>query len=1124
MRNLCLALLLSLAAAAGEYVLPQLPEGLEAKVVAQAPEVANPASVAVSPDGRSVYIGTRWTDNKDGKDRVYLAQDTKGDGSYGRLSSIAEGHSSTQGLLCVGDTLYLLHAPLLTALRGLDANGKARETKDLLTGLLTGPKSDKWLPKQLAARLALGADGWLYIALGDWGVYKGKGADGKTFQLRGGGIIRVQPDGTDVEVYCQGLRNMVALAVDPELNIFVRDNSNDGSGLGARSLHILQGADYGYPNLFRNYPEETLPAMQEHSGGLPGAALFYAESGLREEDREKLFVADWGRGTIYRCSLVRKGAGFELRQDEWLKPQFPFRPVDMATDAFGNLYLADWGHSTSGRPEAAGAVVRIALKNAPPRAPLGDFKTATIAGLAAMLGRAGLTERLTAQQELLARGEAALQELLGILEADREKPRLQKVFALWTYMQIAKAKAAPALLKLAEKPELRAHALRALTDRVGDLEGLRVEPFAKALKDDNPFVRAQAAIGLSRMGVSAPAERAAEIATALGKALSDSEAQVRHLAMRGLRTMQAADECLRIAESGSPAAKESALLALREIHTDQAAEGLLALNARTPEPKAKAELLKCMGRQAFEEDAWSGEPWGPQPDTSGPFQNPVSWSGTKKLAGAVKAGLSDKDERIVAAGLWAWACMRDDSAVDEMTKLAAQGAPKLKALATRALLAARSAQAVGFYKNLLVDSTRPEDERIRALDILRSLRTPAAEQALAEALAALDAEFKGKDYDRNAGLLSRALRTLSGLADRKALPALQSLFKAPTTTTETRLAAARALFSQPPDIAFHTLAVLINDPDPQIVSMAMNNLPPQGPITALNMRPFLLHREIGVQAGALTALGRFKDAESAEAMAQRLANPALQNAAIEALSLLGRCGSEENITRTVETIVGLIENNKFATIRAETDAIACARAWASPPAGSEETRQKLAACVERLKARDEKLSRRRGQFVAGVLAREGDANKGEALFKDAQRLGCARCHVSNEKRETRNEFSLLSSHFSMPAGPDLSSIGALKDKRYLLDSILEPERDIASGFEPAKVTLHSGRRLYGPMFKRTAARFDLAMASGLRDTIPEAEVKEKYPALGTLMPAGLADNLTTEELSDLLAYLMAQKN
>ncbi|MGD0091920.1 MAG: c-type cytochrome, partial [Planctomycetota bacterium] len=629
------------------------------------------------------------------------------------------------------------------------------------------------------------------------------------------------------------------------------------------------------------------------------------------------------------------------------------------------------------------------------------------------------------------------------------------------------------------------------------------------LKDEDPFVRAEAVTSLARLGKSAPVERVQEIAAALREALADSEAPVRHLAMRSLRALGAYAECLKAAESENQAASRSALLALREIYTDEAAAGLLALSARAASPELKAEVVKTMGRLTKKEDTWTGEAWGPQPDTSGPFQRPAAWRSTEKLAGAVKAALADKDERIAGAALWALACMRDGSAVDEIATLFGSGAPALKSPAAKVLLISQPIQAVPFFGRLLADSTRPEEERIRALDILRCLRTPVADRALAEAIARVDAEFRKKEYDKNTGLLPRVRLTLAGLTSNEALPALQALFKAPETSQETRFAVARALFNQRRDIAATAAVALLNSADPAVVAMALNNLPAKGDITAAHLRPFLSNTELSVQAATLTALGRLKDAESAGAMVAHLDNPGLRDAAIEALTLLGPRGSQESIINIVEAIIARIESDKFAGIQAETKALACARAWAASKAVSEESREKLAPRLEGLKEREAKLAQRREQFIAGIMARQGDVAKGAALFNEAPRLGCARCHALNGK--------------GGDAGPDLSSIGALKDKLYVLDAILEPQRDIASGFEPVDVTLHPNKHVYGAMLKRTVERFDLALANGLRDSIARGDVHDLDPTPGSVMPAGLADGLTVEELGDLVEFLMGQK-
>ena len=65
-------------------------------------------------------------------------------------------------------------------------------------------------------------------------------------------------------------------------------------------------------------------------------------------------------------------------------------------------------------------------------------------------------------------------------------------------------------------------------------------------------------------------------------------------------------------------------------------------------------------------------------------------------------------------------------------------------------------------------------------------------------------------------------------------------------------------------------------------------------------------------------------------------------------------------------------------------------------------------------------------------------------------------------------------------GPDLSSIGATKEKRYLIDSVLEPSKDMAQGFIPMRITLNSGKVLLGAILSQSADGFELAMSDGNR--------------------------------------------
>ena len=87
---------------------------------------------------------------------------------------------------------------------------------------------------------------------------KAEGTDGRTLQHRGGGVIRVRPDGTGLEIYSTGTRNILEVAISPLMDIFARDNTNDGGGWNVRFHHFTGLDDHGYPRLYKNFNEECI--------------------------------------------------------------------------------------------------------------------------------------------------------------------------------------------------------------------------------------------------------------------------------------------------------------------------------------------------------------------------------------------------------------------------------------------------------------------------------------------------------------------------------------------------------------------------------------------------------------------------------------------------------------------------------------------------------------------------------------------------------------------------------------------------------------------------------------------------------------------------------------------------
>ena len=85
----------------------------------------------------------------------------------------------------------------------------------------------------------------------------------------------MRPDGTGLELYSTGTRNILEVAVSPEMDLFARDNTNDGGGWDVRFHHFTGGDDHGYPRLYKNFADECIPPLADYGGGSGcGAALY----------------------------------------------------------------------------------------------------------------------------------------------------------------------------------------------------------------------------------------------------------------------------------------------------------------------------------------------------------------------------------------------------------------------------------------------------------------------------------------------------------------------------------------------------------------------------------------------------------------------------------------------------------------------------------------------------------------------------------------------------------------------------------------------------------------------------------------------------------------------------------
>ena len=194
------------------------------------------------------------------------------------------------------------------------------------------------LTDHLPAQIRLAMDGYFYMAVGDSGFYGGKSnVDGSAAELRGGGLVRIRPDGTGLEVYATGTRNHLDVSIDPEDEMFTYDNTDDGHGWWTRFTHMVDGGFYGYPYDYkpeenRNDPNSrsgpsaldasqpykpyTLWRAAEYGGGSPTGAIGYDEDALPPEYRGNLFHCEWGKGKVQRFVVERAGGTFKVVKQE----------------------------------------------------------------------------------------------------------------------------------------------------------------------------------------------------------------------------------------------------------------------------------------------------------------------------------------------------------------------------------------------------------------------------------------------------------------------------------------------------------------------------------------------------------------------------------------------------------------------------------------------------------------------------------------------------------------------------------------------------------------------------------------------------------------------------------------
>ena len=498
---------------------------------------------------RALFLAREFSTNsvqltKD-SEQIRLVEDRDGDRRADHSEVFADGFNSpvdgtAAGVLAQGTNVWFANIPNITRLslrpipQETPSNQPARESttprgNPTREDLATGFGVHIGVSGHDLHGLIRGPDGRIYMSIGDRGISI-TNREGVLLHMPDcGGVLRCEPDGRKLEIFCYGLRNPQELAFDDLGNLWTVDNDTAGAD-PCRLLHLVEDGDYGWRTsyqhlegfgewvqleLWKGDQDGILPLAGTVSQGPSGLAYVPGPSfGKRFEGA--FLHCDFPGGVVL---FTTKSSGSTYTLDR--KERFAWNcwPTDVDFGPDGAVYILDWVTGW-GRPEK-GRIYRISPAS-PDSEAIATATAETFRLLGSPMSARDGTQlldllrhpdgrvRLEAQWEIAQRGPELVPRLAALAHFDAE--RLPRLHALWALRHLARENPAPTeawdlaqwhVLAMIQDPDrhLAAEAAVALADLGwSDMKSVLVD----LLGDANPTVRRIAATAAVRSPNSAP--------------------------------------------------------------------------------------------------------------------------------------------------------------------------------------------------------------------------------------------------------------------------------------------------------------------------------------------------------------------------------------------------------------------------------------------------------------------------------------------------------------------------------------------------------------------------------------------------------------------------------------------
>lgn len=1046
--------------------------------------------------------------------RIVRLDDSNDDGHFDTRTVVAQNLPFTEGILCIGRDLLISAPPSIYRLIDEDQDGIYESREVWFDGqTITGCANDLHGPY-------LGRDGWIYWCKGAFAEQHHELLGGRSLSSSAAHIFRRRLAGGAIEpVMTGGMDNPVGLAITPEGERFFTSTflhaPGQTPGLRDGIAHAVYGGLYGKEH--RQVTDghvrtgDLMPIMVELGAAAPSGLACLSSTRLLSQQgagERTLVAALFNVQKVTAHRLQPMGASFEAHNSDLVvADRIDFHPTDVLEDADGSLLIVDTGgwydlccpSSRVDQKTAAGGIYRLSSSKTSARTRSDNSDQTRLSTVEATTGDSSVIDTAAVDTAQLA------QDLLDAAPWGARSAQLQLVELAAGTGRAEQTQRELSEAMVTELQNRMQDSRQELDKRLASLWGLCMWGDERALaaiaeqlsdSDDSLLQAACHAVSLHRYAAAKPQ---------LEKLLTNASLQVSRAAAEGLgrigdhTSVDALLEVLDGRHADDRAWEHSITYALIEL---QAADQSLKYLASTASHRGSSKQAGSASQSK------SASPGGT--DASAAQRKRIAMQVIDQLAASQRLsvdmlldGLGSSDERYrqTASRILAqhpeWAPSYQ-VAIDELY----QQAVSEPAINDSANDSSDSDQndslksGVGDALQTIVAGWR-ETATVQQLMTHWIEAAPTSAPAQQQRLVALLAAYANSNLPMDwTAPLAKWLEQASA-DDQLAIAKQLAELKLPSSAVlDARLIELASSSSNEVARLQFLAALPVNAvvPSPQLEQALLSSLEADdGTVEPEDSSA----SNAALANAAMAALQRMRlSIDSGRQLLESLPRQSARHLplVVEAISRVGDDALDADLLQQLAELPAartLAEGQILNLYRARSSALqqaaqAALTAISRPPS---DVQEKIDTLMSQLKS--------------------GDPIRGLQLFRSSK-TACSGCHKLG--------------YVGGEIGPDLTRIGSSRSRPALLEAILFPNARLEQSYQSTKILTHDGQVYNGLITQHlNPTQFVMQLSADKSIVLSTDDVERQEVSEVSIMPSGLAELLTLDELSDLIAILESAK-